>query len=512
MKKLLSIACLLPLTFVACTEGESGPTDNTATDSGVVTDTGSGGGDGAVVDAPPVNPRAEACKAVIAAKKTKVAAELATWSSADIPKMLETTATASDGATVGPEHTAFAGRYRDDLTKHPGCKPRASYDGKLFLNGTNEATVAAGVPVQGTDKAAPGYVPGYACAAKEYTMPSGVAVDPAKPIVILVHGNSANPNSWEEFGNSKMTDQDTATTGLQLKNVSKFTFTADAAVREQLAAKLVKKGFRVIALDLRTEATLALVGANLKAGATDPGFGDSLGNVDHGWSVPILQALLKSVMAANPGAKVSLVGHSLGYTVIQDALRRMYNDKQAGKLAFSPFAQIKDVVLASGAAHGVASGTFNCTTYKTMRGSVNCEMGDRATYTPTAFNKINNGPSDLFAVPCADGSFAYGKADQCGGNVIDYTTITMKDPVGGALQDEFISVAASRIDMDQTTTKSDGTVTVTDPACVDNHLIELTDYDSSGYFLDGAPGFLANHFGSIRSEAGMTYIVKKLED
>lgn len=510
MKKLSTIACLLPFALVACTEGESGP--SATADTGTI-DTGipstDGGGETAT-DTPAPNPRAVACAKVLEAKKAKYTSDLAAWSSADLPKMLETSATASDGSVVGPEHTAFAGRYRDDLTKHPGCKPRTAYDGKLFLNATNEATVVPGVPVQGADKTAPGYVPGYACAAKEYTMPSGVSVDGKKPIVILVHGNSANPNSWEEFSNSKMTDQDTATPGLQLKNVSKFTFTADAAVREQLAAKLVKKGFRVIALDMRTDATLTLAGVNLKAGATDPGFGDALGNVDHGWSVPLLQSLLKAVMEANPDAKIALVGHSLGYTVIQDALRRMHNDRVAGKLTFNPFSRIKGVVLASGAAHGVASGTFNCTTYKTMRGSVNCEMGDRATYTPTAFNKINNGPGDMFAVPCADGSFAYGKADQCGGNVIDYTTITMKDPVGGALQDEFVSVASSRIDMDQTTVKSDGSISVTDPACVDNHLIELTDYDTSGYFLDGAPGFLANHFGSIRSEAAMTFIVGKL--
>lgn len=499
MKKFLSLA-LVPFAMVAaCSSSDT--TVTPVADTGV-TDTTADTGDVAT-DTPVIPARVQACKDVITAKKTKFAADLATWKSDDLDAMSATKNPPKDaaGAVVGPEHTLFAGRYRDDLTKHPGCKPRTAYDGKLFLNSSNEATVAPGTPAS---------VAGYTCAAKEYTMPSGVTVDATKPIVILVHGNSANPNSWEEFANSKLTDADSSTAGTQLKTASAFQITVDSTTREQLAAKLVKKGFRVIAVDFRTENTATLTGAVLTAKATDPGFGDAIGNVDHGWSVPILQSLIKSIMAANPTAKVAVVGHSLGYTVIQDSLRRLYKEYKAGTSTLNPFSRLHSVVLASGAAHGVANGKFNCTTYKTMRGSVNCEMGDRATYTATDFNKINNGPGDLFATPCADGDFAYGDAAACGGNVVDYSTITMKDPASGTLQDEFVSVATSRLDMDKNKTLSDGTLQVLDPACVDNHLIELTDYDASGYFMDGLPAFLANHFGSIRSEAGMTFIQTKL--
>ena len=48
-----------------------------------------------------------------------------------------------------------------------------------------------------------------------------------------------------------------------------------------------------------------------------------------------------------------------------------------------------------------------------------------------------------------------------------------------------LTEAASRMDMD---------------GCVTNKLTTLSDYDTSGYFNKG---FIANHFGSLRSEAGM---------
>lgn len=510
MKKILSLAVALPFAMVASCSSSDTPV-TPATDSGTDTNVADTGGDGAT-DTPVVSPRVVACKAVIEAKKTKYATDLATWKSDDLDAMSATKNPPKDssGAVVGPDNTLFAGRYRDDLTKHPGCKPQTAYTGKMFLNTSNEATVAAGVPVQATDTTKPGYVPGYACAAKEYSMPSGTTVDATKPIVILVHGNSSNPNSWEEFANSKLTDQDSATAGIQLKTAASFQFTVDTTTREQLAAKLVKKGYRVIAIDYRTDLTATLVGANLTAKPTDKAYGDAIGNVDHGWSVPILQSLIKSVMLANPTAKVSLVGHSLGYTVIQDAMRRLYKEYKAGTSTLNPFAHVKSMVLASGAAHGVANGKTNCSYYTTMRGSVNCEMGDRGTYVATDFNKINNGPGDLFTTPCADGSFAFGAADQCGGNVVDYSTITMKDPASGTLQDEFVSVAAARLDMDKNQLLPDGTLKILEPACVDNHLNELSDYDASGFFMDGLPGFLASHFGSIRSEAGMTFVLGKL--
>jgi hypothetical protein len=132
-----------------------------------------------------------------------------------------------------------------------------------------------------------------------------------------------------------------------------------------------------------------------------------------------------------------------------------------------------------------------------MRGKVGCQMGDRGNFQATYFSKVLNGPSDLFSAPCADGDFAYGDTAACGSNTVQYTTVTMKDLPAGALQDEFVSETSARLEL---------------PACVDNQLIGLDAYDSSGYFFTGAHGFLANHFGSARSDAGITLILQKLAD
>ena len=74
---------------------------------------------------------------------------------------------------------------------------------------------------------------------------------------------------------------------------------------------------------------------------------------------------------------------------------------------------------------------------------------------------------------------------------------TMEDLPGGDLQDEFVSEASASLD---------------NGACVENELVTLGDFDSSGYFFTGAPGFLANHFGTARSDAGMALILQKLAD
>jgi hypothetical protein len=42
------------------------------------------------------------------------------------------------------------------------------------------------------------------------------------------------------------------------------------------------------------------------------------------------------------------------------------------------------------------------------------------------------------------------------------------------------------------------------PGCVENKLTTLNDYDTSGYFLRG---MIANHFGSMRAEAGMKHVM-----
>jgi pimeloyl-ACP methyl ester carboxylesterase len=370
----------------------------------------------------------------------------------------------------------YAGRYRDDLATHPGCVPRDEYDGNVeFLISDNEATVTPGVPAD---------IDGYPCAAKEYTQ---AAEDTDKPIVILVHGNSASVSTFEEYGNAARAGSTLTQAG------SGFSFTVDATTREQLATRLVEEGYRVIAFDARTDLV-----ASLDDFDADSSTGNAFRNIDHGWAVPMLQGLVKAVMLENPTRKVSLVGHSLGVTVIRDALRRLYLEHRAGEEgAVNPFAQTQDVILLSGANHGVNAGQVLCDTFDHMRGTVGCEMGDRTAFAPTYFSRPLNGPSDYYGAPCADGSFAYGMTDQCGGNAVHYTTVTMRDIAEGMLQDEFISEASSQIDLE---------------SCVDNELIELSDYDASGYFFTALPGLFANHFGSVRSDAGIALVLEKLAD
>ena len=157
------------------------------------------------------------------------------------------------------------------------------------------------------------------------------------------------------------------------------------------------------------------------------------------------------------------------------------------------------MILGSGANHGVS--TYDpalgalCANNKTMRGTIVCEMGSRSNYVQTYFHKPLNGPSDLFSTPCADGDYAFGKTGQCGGNVVRYYTITMSDKSAASnYQDLYVSEAASRIDMD---------------GCVVNTLTTLNDYDTSGYF---DKGFIANHFGSVRSTAGLGHIMGYLQE
>jgi hypothetical protein len=225
---------------------------------------------------------------------------------------------------------------------------------------------------------------------------------------------------------------------------------------------------------------------------------NAAGNIDHGWSTPILQSLVKAVMKNNPNRKVALVGHSLGVTVVRDAVRRLYVEHTKGVAgAINPFPQLSHVILGSGANHGVATfdAPYNLCTNgnKTMRGTIVCEMGSRSNYVQTYFHKPLNGPRDLFSTPCADGDYAFGKTGQCGGNVVKYYTLTMTDVQQGAnYQDLYVSESASRIDM---------------PGCVVNKLTTLNDYDTSGYF---AKGFIANHFGSLRSEAGLKLAMEYL--
>lgn len=434
------------------------PTEAGAEDTGVQADAGA---DAAV------DPAVAACRAAIATRETAVTAMLP-WSRTDATEMVRT------GGDQNRE-ADYAGRYRDDLATHPGCEPRTAYGNNVeFLVTDNQATVAPGVPAN---------IPGYPCAAKEYTQANE---NTALPIVILVHGNSSSVTTFEEY--DVMSRR-----GTTITSSGGLSFTVDAAVRAQLASRLVAAGHRVIAFDGRTDLVNTLADFD-SASAT----GNPFRNVDHGWTVPMLQSLIRAVIAQAPTRKIALVGHSLGVTVIRDALRRLYNEHRTNATAVNPFEHISDVVLLSGANHGVSSGAALCTSFgSNMKGTVGCEMGDRAAFQPTYFSRPLNGPSDLFVAPCADGSYAYGDRDQCGGNVVSYTTVTMEDLPSGMLQDEFISEASSALDLEP---------------CVENVLLPLSDYDSSSYFFTGAPGFFASHFGSARSNAGIDAIVTRLAD
>ncbi len=130
-----------------------------------------------------------------------------------------------------------------------------------------------------------------------------------------------------------------------------------------------------------------------------------------------------------------------------------------------------------------------------MRGTIVCEMGSRSNYVQTYFHKALNGPKDLYTTPCADGDYAFGKTSACGGNAVRYYSITMSDKTPGSnYQDFYVSQAASRLDL---------------PGCVVNKLTTLNDYDTSGYFNKG---FIANHMGSIRSDAGIGLILSYLKE
>ncbi len=331
----------------------------------------------------------------------------------------------------------------------------------------------------------PANIPGYDCAAKEFDFPNGVTEDTDKPIVILVHGNSDSPYSWEAFVHpdpASITD-----------------FVADTEPRPQLAERLPELGYRTIAVDMRID----LVDDPIDSPGGNPAF-----NIDHGWGVPITQALIKQVIENNPGRQVSLVGFSLGATVVRDALRRLWVEWKDGVWDVNVFERVQDVVVASGGHHGVS--TYGLPDYCgqnwTMRGHAACQLGQRNQYTQVEFHEPLNGPAvpaeltqagefgGWYETPCADGDYAFGTTAACGDNTVEYTSIAMRDIAEGTQQDLFVSEHAARLYPD---------------VCVDNHLDELTDIDTSAYFLNG---LFRNHYGSIRSEAGLAKIIAVLGD
>ncbi len=470
----LTLALLVALAGAVGCGDDDGTTDPDMTmddmamgDMATDADPGDGGGEDMGPD-----PRVVACGMQTTAKEMANMDRLGDFPITDATEMVRT----------GGDQTLeadYAGFYRDDLATHPGCAAAASYDANSepFVF-DNAATVPAGSPAD---------IAGFPCAAKEYDQD---AEDTDKPIVILVHGNSSGVTTFEEYANA-------ALVGMELTTTSGFTYTASASAPPQLATRLLAEGHRVISFDARVDR----VATNLGDFNPDPATGNPFSNIDHGWAVPMLQSLIRAVMTNNPTREVSIVGHSLGVTVVRDALRRLFVEFQDGGAgAVNPFAQLQDVILASGANHGVSLGQFLCENFlNNMRGAVGCEMGDRDNNLATYFTQRLNGPSDLYATPCGDGDYAFGERDACGGNVVEYTTITMEDLEGGMLQDEFVSEFSSSLDQGD---------------CVENELITTSDFALSGYFtsLPDLQGIFANHFGSTRSAAGIDLIIDKIGD
>lgn len=318
------------------------------------------------------------------------------------------------------ESAADAITYRDDLSQHPGC-----------------STAGLGyVPAQ---------IPGYKCAAKEY---AGTE-DPSKPIVLLIHGNSDTPSSWERFPSD---------TGI-----------------DQLSERLAAAGFKTFAVDLRTDLVDDPQGNNETENAAR--------NMDHGWGVPIAQHFIASVLDAHPDRQIAVVGFSFGTTVMRDALRRLYvND------GVDVFSRVDHVIALAGANHGVSSCAL-CDTNPTMRGRVTCEMGCRDGYSPTDFLRPLNGPTGMFETPCADGDTAFGATQACGGHSVQYLTVVMQDIEQGTYQDKFVSEASAAL------------------AGAANVRLALDDFDESGYFFDG---LFKNHYGSCRSGAALDAILSQL--
>jgi pimeloyl-ACP methyl ester carboxylesterase len=299
--------------------------------------------------------------------------------------------------------------------------------------------------------------------------------------VILVHGNSESPTGWMAFAHP---------------DPASLQFPADRTARDQLAELLPARGFRTIAIDMRTD----LIDDPKSPEGSDTG--NTPKNADHGWNVPLLEELVKRVAIAHPDRQISLVGFSLGATTVRDALRRLHVQHTDGAWDVNIFTRVRDVVVASGANHGVVSFAKQCGVNLTMRGTVTCQMGQRNQYTQSAFHRPLNGPSiesetafgGWWETPCADGDYAFGKRDACGDHVVAYTTITMKDLDNGTQQDEFVSEHASRL---------------YPRACANNIVTDHNDFDTSGYFYNG---FFRNHYGSVRSDAGLAKLLATLED
>lgn len=298
-------------------------------------------------------------------------------------------------------------------------------------------------------------IAGFDCAAKEY---AGTE-DTTKPIVLLIHGNSDTPTSWESYSTGGACGETGATEDTDM-----------------LAEQLADAGYKTLALDMRYDLVDDPAGNNDTENAAK--------NMDHGWGTPIAQHFIESVATAYPDRQISIIGFSFGVTVARDAVRRLALNDEMDILP-----RIDDMVMLAGANHGVST-FYQCALNETMRGTVTCEMGDRAAYTPTDFLIPLNGPEGAWETPCADGMTAWERPI-CGDHTVDWTTIVMEDLEGGEQQDLFVSEASSAL------------------MGADNVTLGLNDFDESNYFYCG---LFKNHYGAARSTEALSTIMARLAD
>jgi hypothetical protein len=124
-----------------------------------------------------------------------------------------------------------------------------------------------------------------------------------------------------------------------------------------------------------------------------------------------------------------------------------------------------------------------------MRGTITCELGDLAAYTPTVQHKPINGPDGAWETPCLDGDMAFGQHGVCGKHKVAYTTLVMHDTPNGPLQDEFVSQGSAALNG------------------ADNQTVALSDIDTTGYFYNG---LFKNHYGALRSQTALKILMSAL--
>ncbi len=326
-------------------------------------------------------------------------------------------------------------------------------------------------------------IPGYTCAAEEFGTDDG-----AKPIVILVHGNSSTPLDYQACKVDALS----------------FTTACNTVNYSMIADQLKADGYHVFMSDVRYD----------KVDDNTNNDNPSL-NYDHGWAVPIVQSLITALVNDYPGRKINILGFSLGPTIIRDSLRRLHRagavfpDANGNANSTGIYQHLSQLYFASGAHHGVSTFQTFCNAdfspkNPSMAGLAACQLGDRTGYVETPFETPLNGPGGNGAAditswdtPCSDGNTAYGQTGVCGGHTVTYTTEVFADQPDGSQLDEFVSQASAHLN---------GATNLT-----------TTDIDPSDYFISGAgvgnnmAGLLYHHFGSIRGQDGVTQAVKVLE-